>query len=82
MIGRLEAALAGGRTIAGGDASFYMHEVYEATLMARGIPYEDAHDAALARYGVSVFSVYHPDVIRAYPEYFNSNWFNFWGITR
>jgi hypothetical protein len=79
---RLEIALARGRTISGGDASFYMHEVHEATLMGRGTPYDEAHNAALEKYGVSVFSVYHPDVIQAFPEYFNENWFRFWGLER
>lgn len=82
MINRLQDALANGRLISGADASFYMHELYEATLMSRGVSYDIAHDAAIARYDVSPFSTYHPDVIRAFPDLFNDNWFNFWGITR
>ncbi len=29
-----------------------------------------------------IFSVYHPDVIKMQPGYWNNGWFNFWGITR
>jgi RHS repeat-associated protein len=91
MINRLRSALAEGRTISGADASFYMHEVNEATRMARLTAggartfeeaYDIAHAAALQKYGVSPFSVYHPEVIAIMPERFNQNWFLFWGIQR
>ncbi len=82
MLARLREALAQGRTISGADASFYMHEANEATLMGRGLAYEQAHASALAKYQVSPFSVYHPDVIQALPQQFNNNWFAFWGITK
>jgi len=48
--------------------------------MARGVPYDMAHNTALDKYNVSRFSIYHPDVIRSMPETFNANWFKFWGI--
>ncbi len=73
--------MASGQRVTGADAIFYTHEAAEATKMARGLSYEPAHAAALQKYGVSPYSVYHPDVIRAMPEQFNSNWYNFWGIT-
>ena len=82
MVARLRQALTRGSRINGADASFYLHEVSEATMMARGLSYEPAHAAALAKYSVSPFSVYHPEVIAANPGAFNSNWFKFWGITR
>ncbi|QVK16927.1 hypothetical protein KHQ81_08440 [Mycoplasmatota bacterium] len=78
MLRRLNDAFASGRKISGADASFYIHELSEATYMARGIGYSDAHRMALQKYGVSRFSVYHADVINMYPGYFNSNWSNFW----
>ncbi len=78
MLTRLKAALADGRPITGADASFYMHEATEATLMKAGMSYEDAHAAALAKYGVSPYSVYDPDVIARFPEAFNEDWANFW----
>ena len=82
MIERLRAAQQEGRTISGADASFYMHELTEATLMEGGMDYEAAHDAALAKYGVDPRSVYHPDVIRQFPDRLNDSWFRFWGIER
>jgi hypothetical protein len=79
MIERLRSAMGSGRTISGADASFYMHEISEATLMSRGLPYGAAHDAALLKYGVSPFSVYHPQVVAA-----NRGWLTpfakWWGI--
>jgi hypothetical protein len=80
MLNGLKEAMQKGHRITGGQASFYMHELYEANLMAKGVAYEVAHSAALAKYGVSPFSVYSADVVRRFPEYFNSSWFRFWGI--
>ncbi|MCI0719494.1 MAG: hypothetical protein L0338_11085 [Acidobacteria bacterium] len=82
MLDRLRSALANGQKIRGGDASFYLHEASEATMMGRGMSYDAAHAAALQKYGVSPFSVYSPQVIQALPGSFNQNWFNFWGISR
>jgi filamentous hemagglutinin len=78
MVQRLRDALAnnGGR-VRSADASFYLHEIYESTLMNRGMPYHWAHRAALERYGVSAYSLYHPEVIRTTPG-FNQNWLDFW----
>ena len=56
----------------GADANFYLHEAAEATMMGRGLGYDAAHAAALNKYGVSPFSLYHPDVIQANPGLFNS----------
>jgi RHS repeat-associated protein len=81
MMQRLRAAAASGRNITGADASFYFHELTEARLMNQGMSYNDAHQLALDEFGVSNFSVYHPDVINELgTEYFNKNWFRFWGI--
>jgi YD repeat-containing protein len=52
------------------------------TLMGRGMLYDAAHDAALLKYQVSRFSIYHPQVIQANPDFFNDRWFNFWGVGR
>jgi hypothetical protein len=78
MVRRLRAAMGKGGRVSGADASFYFHELFESTLMNRGMPYRWAHPAALERYGVSSYSVYHPDVISAFPDLFNSNWKDFW----
>ena len=80
MIARLRGALSIGADITGADASFYFHEVSEATMMGKGITYDAAHAAALGKYGVSPFSVYAPDVIQASPELFGPNWSEFWGL--
>ncbi|WP_151176800.1 RHS repeat-associated core domain-containing protein [Hypericibacter terrae] len=80
MLQRLESAMAAGQQISGADAIFYTHEAAEATKMAQGLSYGAAHAASLEKYGVSPYSVYHPDVISSMPEYFNSNWCRFWGI--
>lgn len=81
MIERLKTAHAAGESVSGADAVFYTHELAESTMMGRGVSYEVAHPAALTKYEVSPFSVYHPDVIAAYPEMFGPGWFKFWGIT-
>jgi hypothetical protein len=48
--------------------------------MANGYTYAAAHKQAIQDYEVSPFSLYHPDVILAFPDDFNSNWKKFWGI--
>jgi hypothetical protein len=80
MIQRLEEALNQGNTLSGADANFYFHELYESTLMDRGLSYDEAHEQALNRYGVSRLAIYHPDVIQALPRFFSPAWFDFWGI--
>lgn len=80
MIKRLEDAMANKKKILGADASFYMHEVSEATKMKKGIDYDTAHAEALQKYDVSPFSVYHPDVIKSMPENFGRAWKKFLGI--
>lgn len=80
MLERLEGAMASGQRVTGADGIFYTHEAAEATMMGRGLSYDVAHAAALEKYGVSPYSVYHPDVIKALPDHFNSNWSKFWGI--
>ena len=80
MIARLENALASGQKLTGADAVFYLHEIYESTLMKGGMDYDSAHAATLLKYGNSPFAVYHPEVISAYPDRFNFNFARFWGI--
>jgi hypothetical protein len=80
MLERLRAAHASGRPISGADAVFYTHEVSEAGFMSRGMSWEEAHPAALAKYGVDARAVYAPEVIQAFPEQFNQYWRKFWGV--
>ncbi len=70
MINRLEKAMKNGEKIKSADASFYMHELSESHLMNKltktmdfSSAYDVAHNAALNKYEVSPFSVYHPEVI-------------------
>jgi hypothetical protein len=78
MIARLRTALQEGRAVSGADAVFYTHEAYEATLMGRGMGWDAAHAAALAKYNVSPFAVYHPEVITRFPDHFSPGYGNFW----
>lgn len=48
--------------------------------MGRSLSHEVARGASLAKYGVSPFRVYHPDVIASNPSYFSSTWRSFWGL--
>jgi len=48
--------------------------------MAQGLSYDAAHASALEQAGVSPFSLYHPEVIQQFPQYFNNAWRAFWGL--
>lgn len=78
MVSRLRTALADGISIEGADASFYIRELSESTMMSRGLDYSTAHQGAPGNYEVSPYSVYHPDVINAInaaePGSFIPNW--------
>lgn len=78
MIDRLTSQL--GMQVTGADANFCTHEILEAGHMASGLGHDAAHAAALAEAGVSPFSLYHPEVIQMFPEYFNNAWRAFWGL--
>lgn len=82
MLQRLEKALANGDKLTGADASFYLHGVAESTMMAAGMDYKAAHEAAFAKYNVSEFTVYHPEVVEALSQWFNSSWKEFWGLNK
>lgn len=66
--------------MSGADANFYHHELTESNLMGQGMPYEEAHAAALEAHGASPYSLYSPDVIERFPEYFNQAYRDFWGL--
>jgi filamentous hemagglutinin len=78
MIARLVGQV--GSQVIGADANFYTHELLESNFMGLGMDYDAAHAAALDQAGVSQFSLYHPDVIQQFPDYFNSNWRAYWGL--
>ncbi len=74
MMQRLQDAFAAGQKVTGADANFYLHEASEATMMGRGLGYDAAHSAALGKYGVTEFNLYHPEVIQANSTLFNNAW--------
>ena len=78
MVARLRSAMAAGKRVSGADANFYLHEIAEGAYRLRGLGYDAAHAAALGKYGASSFSLYHPEVIGAFPAYFNNAWRAFW----
>jgi len=80
MLVRLRSAMSAGERVTGADANFYLHEISEGTFRAQGIGYDAAHAAALQKYGVSPYSVYHPDVIQTMPSQFGNAWRAFWGL--
>lgn len=80
MLDRLRGAMVSAKPATGADASFYMHEATEATKIARGMTYDEAHAAALEKHGVSPYSVYAPEVISDFGSHFNQNWRSFWGM--
>ena len=69
-----------GVRVTGADANFYLHEIAEGAMRARGMSYDAAHAAALQKYNVSNFALYCDDVIRAFPEEFNNAFRAYWGI--
>jgi hypothetical protein len=78
MIERLRVALKLNKPLTGADAIFYTHEISEAIYVSKGMSQEIAHDTALAKYQVSPYSLYHPEVIEAIPSYFGPGWKQFW----
>ena len=80
MIASIQQSIKNGNKLTGADASFYMHELNEATLMKKGMLYDDAHLLSLQKYDVSPFSVYSPEVIKAFPDAFGRGFKTFWGI--
>ena len=82
MIERLENAYKNNTKISGADLDFYAHEIYESTLMKKGMSYEEAHEAAKAYYNAVEFNFYHPDVIKQYSREFSTPWFSFWGMEK
>ncbi|MBF0688125.1 MAG: RHS repeat-associated core domain-containing protein [Cellulomonas sp.] len=78
MLARIRAAAAAGRPLSAADQSFMRHELTEAGLMDRGMGYEEAH--GLAGQTHPTFGNYDPEVIKQFPELFNQNWRNYWGI--
>ena len=69
-----------GQRVSGADANYYIHEIAEGTSRARGLGYDPAHAAALGKYRMSPYSLYHPDVIAKFPDEFNDAFRAYWGL--
>ena len=80
MIDRIQQSIKNGSKLTDADASFYMHELNEVTLMKKGMLYDESHALSLEKYDVSPFSVYSPEVIKAFPDSFGRGFKKFWGI--
>ena len=78
MLERIAEAQQSGRALTSGEQNFLTHETTEAGLRAQGLGQDAAHAGALETH--PLYGNYDPEVIKAFPEYFNSNWRKFWGI--
>jgi hypothetical protein len=67
-----------GRSLTAGEQNFMTHELTEAGAMARGVPQDLAHEMAGQTH--PLYQNYDPEVIKQFPEYFNSNWRKAWGL--
>jgi len=80
MLDNLRSLMGEGENATGPYENFYQHELEEAEGMSQGLSQETAHQMALEGLGHSPYSVYSPEVIEQFPEFFNSNWRAFWGL--
>ncbi|MCA1842423.1 MAG: RHS repeat-associated core domain-containing protein, partial [Actinobacteria bacterium] len=78
MLDQITEAQQASRALTAGEQNFLLHETTKARLMAEGLSQEAAHAGALETH--PLFANYAPEVIKAFPEYFNSNWRAYWGI--
>jgi len=78
MVEGIQDAITSGRPLSPGEQYFMTHELTEAEAMANGLAQDAAHAAALETH--PPFMNYTPEIIQRFPEYFNSNWRNAWGI--
>ncbi|WP_405488604.1 hypothetical protein [Nocardia sp. NBC_00511] len=67
MIERIGEAIDQGKPLTESQQNFMNHELTEAKLMDKGMPYEDAHELALETHPPG--QNYDPDVIDKYPEF-------------
>ena len=78
MVARIQEGIENGRTLTAGEQNFMTHELTEANLVSKGMQQDAAHE--LAGQTHPTFANYDPEVIKQYPDYFNSNWRKYWGI--
>ncbi|UQX88705.1 hypothetical protein M6D93_01575 [Jatrophihabitans telluris] len=78
MISCIQSAMAEGRALTPGEQNFMTHKLTEANAVARGASQDLAHEMAGQTH--PPFMNYDPEVIKQFPEYFNSNWRKAWGL--
>jgi hypothetical protein len=78
MLGRIRSAAADGQPLHASETNFLKHEVAEAGLMDGGMSYPEAHGIAGQTH--PTFANYHPDVFDQFPDLFNNNRRNYWGM--
>lgn len=78
MLARIRGAATNGSPLSRADRAFMRHESTEGWLMNRGLGYGAAH--RMAGWTHRTYGNYDPSAIKQFPEMFNHNWRNFWGI--
>jgi hypothetical protein len=78
MLERIRIANATGRALTIAEENFLRHELVESELMQAGFSEYAAHMFAGLTH--PTFANYDPEVIQAYPEWFNDRWKGYWGI--
>lgn len=78
MLARIRGAAADGTPLSKADRAFIRHDSTEAWLMDRGVNYGPAH--RVAGWTHRTYGNYDPSVIKQFPDMFNRNWRNHWGI--
>jgi uncharacterized protein YukE len=78
MLARIRESLANGEELTEGQRNFMNHETTEKGLMDQGMPYDDAHERALATHPPG--RNYDPEVINEYAHLFNNWWRKQWGL--
>ncbi|MBI3927279.1 MAG: RHS repeat-associated core domain-containing protein [Armatimonadetes bacterium] len=80
MLQRIRYASARRQPLGGADLNFFLHERAEAVMKRSTGMGDEAHDAIIQLLGQSPFSIYHPDVVKGFPEWFNNAWRAYWGL--
>ncbi len=78
MMQRISTALKSGTKLSVAQRNWVKHEAYEAKLVSKGMDQGTAH-AEAGKLHPDYFN-YDPDIIQAFPEEFNPNWFEAWGL--
>jgi hypothetical protein len=78
MVESIDSAISSGGALSEGQQNFMTHELAEAKAVSRGMNQLDAHALALQTH--PLYKNYTPEVIGQYPEFFNNNYREAWGM--